>query len=205
MEYNMKRRIDTLIIAMVVVLLTGCGGRSQQHPWGTLKECQDQNTDLSLQIQTLQTKNDQLTEQVATLSTLDSKTRLDALDTLEKIRIGKYTDFYDKDENGTKETLIVYLEPLDTVQDTIKAIGLAKIDLWDLNASEDKAKLAEWTIEADELHTSWGGTIFASYYRIKLPLETTPDKQKEYTLKVTFTDYLSGKVLTSQKVISVDK
>ncbi|MDH4202216.1 MAG: hypothetical protein OEV87_04930 [Phycisphaerae bacterium] len=201
----MKRRIDIVIIALVVGLLTGCGGKSQQHPWNTLKECQDQNTDLSLQIQTLQTKNDQLTEQVATLSAMDIKTRLTALDTLEKIRIGKYTDFYDKDENGTKETLIVYLEPLDTVQDTTKAIGTVKIELWDLNASEDKAKLAEWTIGADELHTSWGGNIFAAYYRIKLPLETTPDKQKEYTLKVTFTDYLSGKVLTSQQVITVDK
>ncbi|MHC4905983.1 MAG: hypothetical protein ACYTFX_10495 [Planctomycetota bacterium] len=200
----MKRWIDTLIIAMVAILLVGCGNGTQKSR-GALEECQDQNTDLSLQIQTLQTKNDQLTEQVATLSAMDSKTRLTALDTLDKIRIGKYTDFYDKDENGTKETLIVYLEPLDTVQDTIKAIGTVKIELWDLNASEDKAKLAEWTIGADKLHTSWGGNIFAAYYRIKLPLETTPDKQKEYTLKVTFTDYLSGKALTGQQVITVDK
>jgi len=198
----MKQRIGIFILmAMAAILPAGCGGRAQQHPWGTLKECEDQNTDLSLQIQTLQTQNDQLTEQVATLSSLNGKTRLAALDTLEKIRIGKYTGFYDSDENGTKESLVVYLEPLDTAQDTVKAPGQATIELWNLNAPENNDKLKEWTIPPDQLYAAWGGTIFHSYYRIALPLETAPQPQTEYTLKVTFTDYLSGKILSDQKVI----
>lgn len=219
----MKRRIDIVIIALVIGLLAGCGGRAQQHPWGTLTECEDQNTELSLQIQTLQTKNDQLTEQVATLSGLDKNTRLPALDTLEKIRIGKYTGFYDADQNGTKESLVVYLEPLDTAQDYIKAVGTVNIELWDLSAPEDKAKGAEWTVEPTDLHKNWGGTIFRSYYRLEfvvtdlLPAprnrvgthlrSASYDGQAaypaEYTLKVTFIDYLAGKVLTDQKVITV--
>jgi outer membrane murein-binding lipoprotein Lpp len=200
MENEMNRRIDTLIIAMAVALLAGCGG-GNQHPWDTLKECEDQNTRMSLQAQTLQTQNDQLTQQVTTLSALNGKTRLAALDTLEKVRIGKHTGFYDTDENGTKEMLVVYLEPLDTAQDYIKAIGTVNIELWDLNAPEDKAKRAEWTVEPADLQKNWGGTIFRSYYRIQLPLKITADKQKEYTLKATFTDFLSGKVRTDQTTI----
>ena len=70
-----------------------------------------------MQVQTLESENTQLAEQVNTLSTLDAAARLEALDTLKKVRIGKRTGFYDKDKNGTNETLVVYLEPLDMAQD----------------------------------------------------------------------------------------
>ena len=154
-----------------------------------------------MQVQTLESENTQLAEQVNTLSTLDAAARLEALDTLKKVRIGKRTAFYDKDKNGTNETLVVYLEPLDTVQDYVKAVGKVKIELWDLDVAEDTAKLAEWIIEPYELHAAWGGTIFTGYYRIKLTPENISDQKKDYTVKVTFTDYLSGKVLTDQKTI----
>lgn len=196
----MKRWIDIFILIALAGILVGCG-RSTQRPWKTLKDCAQKNTDLSMQIQALESENTQLAEQVNTLSALDPAARLEALDTLEKIRIGKRTGFYDKDNDSANETLVVYLEPLDAAQDFIKAVGKVNVQLWDLNAAEDKAKLGEWTIEPAELHPTWGGTIFTGYYRIKLPLETIPDQQKDYTLKITFTDYLSGKVLTDQKVI----
>ena len=198
----MKRRIDRVVIAIVVMLLAGCGGGKHQRPWGTLQECEEKNAELSLQAQTLQTQNEQLTEQVTTLSELDKNTRFSAINTLEKIQIARNTGFYDKNEDGTKETLVVYLKPRDTAQDTVKAPGQATIELWDLNKPENDAKLMEWTIPPDQLHTAWGGTIFHSYYRIALPLEMALKSQTEYTLKVTFTDYLSGKVLTNQTTVA---
>jgi outer membrane murein-binding lipoprotein Lpp len=200
MENKMKRRIDSFIFIALAAMLAGCGGGTQR-PWKTLKDCAQENTKLSTQVRHLESENTQLTEQVNTLSALDAAARLEAMDTLEKIRIGKRTGFYDKDDNGTSKTLIVYLEPLDTTQDFVKAVGKVKIRLLDLDTPADEAELAKWTIEPAALHPTWGGNIFASYYRIKLPLEITPDKQKEYTVKVTFTDYLSGKVLSDQKVL----
>ena len=198
----MKRRIDMFIVAALTAgLLAGCSS-GEKRPWNTLEACIQANTELSMQVQHLEAENTQLTGQVNTLSTLDAAARLESLDTLEKIHIGKRTGFYDKDDNGTNETLVVYLEPLDTTQDYIKAVGRVDIELWDLNAADDRAKLAEWTLEPNELHKTWGGTIFAGYYRIKLPLEIPPNQQKEYTLKVSFTDYLTGKVLTDQKVLT---
>ena len=212
----MKRRIDSFILITLAVMLTGCRSENQRT-WDTLKECRQENTELSMQVQRLESEKSQLTEQVHTLSTLDAAARLETLDTLEKIRIGKHTGFYDKDDNGTNETLVVYLEPLDTTQDFVKAIGKVDIELWDLNAAEDKAKLAEWTLEPDQLHQTWGGTIFAGYYRLKFPVgnilhteekEAAATKNRvgtahptELTVKITFTDYLTGKVLTDQKVL----
>jgi outer membrane murein-binding lipoprotein Lpp len=202
MENKMKRWIDNFILIALAAILVGCGS-STQRPWKTLKDCAQKNTELSIQIQALESENTQLTEQVNTLSTLDAAARLEALDTLDKIRIGKRTGFYDKDDDSTNETLVVYLEPLDMAQDFVKAIGGVKIQLWDLDTAANEAKPVEWTLEPADLHPTWGGTIFAGYYRIKLPLENFSDQKKDYTVKVSFTDYLSGKVLTDQKVISV--
>jgi outer membrane murein-binding lipoprotein Lpp len=200
MENKMKRRIDSFILIALAAMLAGCGGKTQRS-WKTLEDCAEKNTQLSMQVQALESENTQLAEQVNTLSTLDAAARLEALDTLKKVRIGKRTGFYDKDKNGTNETLVVYLEPLDMAQDYVKAVGKVKVELWNLDAAEDKAKLAEWTIEPDELHAAWGGTIFTGYYRIKLTPENIWDQKNDCTLKVTFTDYLSGKVLTDQKTI----
>ncbi len=196
----MKRRIVSFILMTLAAMLTGCSS-GPKRPWNTLKECIQANTELSMQVQALESENTQLTEQVNTLSTLDTAARLEALDTLEKVRLGKRTGFYDKDDNGTNETLVVYLEPLDTAQDYTKAVGKVDIQLWDLDATADKAKLAEWTVEPADLHKTWGSTLFTAYYRIKLPLEIVTDQQKDYTVKITFTDYLTGKVLTDQKVL----
>ncbi|OQY04583.1 MAG: hypothetical protein B6I25_06765 [Planctomycetales bacterium 4572_13] len=150
----MKRRIDIFILIILAAMLTGCGS-GKQRQWDTLKNCKQENTELSMQVQRLESENTQLTEQVNTLSTLDAAARLEALDTLEKIRIGKHTGFYDKDDDGTNETLVVYLEPLDSAQDYTKAVGKVNIQLWDLNAAENKAKQAEWTLEPAELHKTW--------------------------------------------------
>ena len=195
----MKRWIDTVIIAALAAILVGCGS-SQKKPWGTLTECEQENTNLSAQIRALESENTQLTEQVNTLSTLDTAARLEALDTLDKIRIGKRTGFYDKDDNGTNETLVVYLEPLDTAQDTVKAVGKVEIGLWDLSNPDDSF-ITLWEITPEILHTVWGGNIFNSYYRIELLPKNALNQEKEYTVKVTFADYLSGKTLTDQMVI----
>jgi outer membrane murein-binding lipoprotein Lpp len=200
MEKNMKPQIGLVILMTLAVIIVGCKSKSLR-PWGRLKECTQKNTVLSLQVQALEAENAQLAEQVHTLSELDAETRLEALATLDKIRIGKRTGFYDKDDNGTQEMLVVYLEPLDRLQDYVKAVGHAQIQLWDLDSESEETQPVEWTLKAEQLQGMWGGNIFASYYRIKLPVEIVSGQNKQYTLKVSFTDYLSGKTLTDQTVI----
>jgi hypothetical protein len=199
-ENKMKRRIAHLIIMISAALLVGCNSR-QQRQWDTLANCKQENTELTLHVQQLQNEKEQLAEQLQTLMGLDNKARFDAVNTLQTVRIGKRSGFFDKDEDGTTETLVVYLELKDTIQDTIKGAGQVTVALWDLTAFGNEAKLNQWTVEPGDLHASWGGTIFYSYYRLKLPLKSAPEPGTEYTLKITFTDYLTGKVLTDQKVI----
>ena len=197
-----KRITESVIALFIAILLTGCGGDSHVL-WDDIEGLKKENVDLKTQVESLQKENTQLTEQTATLSGLDKSTRLRDLDTLDKIRLNKRTGLYDTDENGTKETLIVYVEPLDTTQDNIKAIGTVNIELWNLNTDAAEAKLADWTLKPTELQKLWGGNIFASYYR--LPFEVADilsGQEKELTVKVTFTDFLTGKVFRDQTTIA---
>ena len=177
----MKRRIDITIIALIA-LLAGCDSGGQQRPWKTLTECEQANTDMSMQVETLQDENAQLTEQVKTLQELDKSVRFKNLNTLDKVRIGKRAGFYDKDDNGTNDTLVVSLEPTDTAQDTIKAVGKAEIELWDLNKPKDSL-VTKWTVEPGELgDVNSDGTIdildalrTAQYYVGLDPADFNPD------------------------------
>lgn len=178
-------------------VLSGCGG-SDRTVWNNLDDAERENTALSLQVQQLQEENETLRRQVQTLSGLDRGARLADLDTLTAIRLHKRTDLYDTDEDGTPESLIVYLQTIDSQQDQVKAAGQCTIELWDLGRPAEQAKLAEWTLSADDLQKTWGGNIFAQYYRIVLPLNEVPSEGDSLTVKAVFTDLLTGKVLKDQ-------
>lgn len=195
-----KTLVQYVLTCFFAILLTGCGGKNVL--WDDFENLKKENTDLTMQVQALQQENTQLNEQADALSGLDKEARLQDLDTLDKIRIGKRTGLYDTDNNGTDETLIVYVEPLDMAQDYVKAIGTVKVELWDLNTDPDKAKLTEWTLKPAETQKLWGGNIFASYYRLPFVItDILSGQEKELTVKVTFTDSLSGKVLRDQRTI----
>ncbi len=198
----MTKWILRCIIVTLAVVLTGGCGIGKNPLLGDIDNLKNENTELSLKVQSLQQENVQLTDQVNTLSSLDKDVRLNSLDTLDKIRIAKRTGLYDKDEDGTRETLAVYIETLDTAQDFIKAVGTAQVELWDLDANPTAAKLAEWSLTPEQLHPLWGGNVFAGYYRLSFPVAgIVTGQEKTLTVKVTFTDTLSGKVLRDQTTI----
>jgi hypothetical protein len=41
MEKKMKRRIESIIVIALAMILVGCGSKTQR-PWGTLKECEQE-------------------------------------------------------------------------------------------------------------------------------------------------------------------
>lgn len=192
------------VIVATVCVMNGCSSQPSQteHSWQTFEDCHAENTDLQTRIDALMDENTALTEQVQTLSKLDSQVRLNTLATLQSIHIGKRSGLYDKDNDGQNEKLIVYLEPKDTVQDYIKAVGQCSIELWSLEAKPEAALLKRWTVGPSDLHPTWGGNIFGAYYRLVFDIEgVIPNNETELTVKAKFTDYLSGKTLRDQKTI----
>ncbi len=196
----MKR---TLLIVLLTAGLAGCRNGTQSSLWEQIGRLSDERTELSLEVQRLERENAALAEQVQTLTGLDSEDRMAGLVTPQRIRIGRHTGLYDKTRDGQPDSLVVYLEPLDATQDVIKAAGAVNVELWDLAAPPEQAKAARWTVGAKELKTLWGRGLTGAYYRLIFPLDDLAQRDtKQWTLAVQFTDYLTGKILNDQQIIS---
>ena len=146
------------------------------------------------------TENERLKKQIETLSALP-KEQIE-LWSLQRIEIGRFTALYDEDKDGKKEKLIVYVQPIDKDGDTVKSAGQVNVQLWDLNKADSNALLGEWHVGPDQLKKLWLTALLAGNYKLTFDVADKAELFKEpLTIKVAFTDYLTGKTFQEQKVI----
>ncbi len=162
----------------------------------------EQKLELTHQLEKAEAAGEQAKSQIQVLSGLSPQVRLENLYDLQKIKVTRYTNLYDKDDDGKYEKLIVYIQPLDAEGDIIKAAGAVDVELWDLSKPADKSLLGKWSVGPGQLKTMWFATFITINYRLVFDVSEIIDKfDRPLTVKVTFTDYLSGRVFTEQKVI----
>jgi len=164
----------------------------------------------------LKAENKQLKEQHETLMGIDKPARIEAISTISSIEITNRCGIYEKTKDSNdagraaagsaptskKKMLVVYLKTIDDMGDVVKAPGAVKIELWNLNAEPNEALLSSWQIEPKDLRKRWSGSLLTSYYKLQFDVNSIlSKKEKELTLKVEFTDYLTGKIFKEQKVI----
>jgi cell division protein FtsB len=192
-------------ILCFLAFVAGCGSADSVSP------LQEQITTLTVQQRQLENQleqskaeNEQLQKQIQTLSGLPEQLKGQNLYSLQNIGIGKYTGFFDKDKDGKKEKLIVYIEPIDEQGDVIKAAADVEVELWDLSKTDGSALLAKWpVVKPDELKNLWFASMVKVNYRLTFDITDKVESFDEpLTVKITFTDYLSGKVFKKQKVIN---
>jgi len=161
-----------------------------------------QNSQLQKQIEQAGAENENLRKRLQVLSGLPEGLKGENLYRLQRINIGRYTNFYDKDKDGKKEKLIVYLQPIDEDGDIIKVAGAVEVQLWDLSKEQSQALLAQWHVGPDQLKKCWLATLM-THYKLTFDVADKIEELKDpLTVKVTFTDYLTGKVFQEQKVIN---
>jgi hypothetical protein len=188
-----------VLAGCLLAAAAGCEGNKQAQEIKTLEQ---ERTNLQGQLKQSESEIEQLKNQVKTLSELPADIRLEDLYNLQKIKITRYTNIYDKDNDGKKETLLVYIQPIDEEGDIVKATGAVDVELWDLNKPEGEAKLGSWHVSPDQLKKMWYATFITINYRLPFDVgDIVTGEEKELVVKVTFTDYISGKVFKEQKII----
>ena len=202
--YAIRYTLYAILAGCLLTFLPGCANAGSRT--ALLKEkintLRQEKTELTYQIKQSKEKNKQLSKQIEVLAGLKPGVKLGNLYDLQGIKITRYTNLYDKDKDGTKETLIVYIQPIDEEGDVVKATGAVDVQLWDLNKKEGKALLGQWHIKPDELKKLWFATIITINYRLTFDVaDQVKSFEEPLTVKVTFTDYLAGKVFTEQRVI----
>jgi cell division protein FtsB len=197
------------VIAAGLIFAVGCenagtGGKTSSSQ--QVQQLTEQKADLQKQLEQARTDNDRLRKQVEGISSLPGDKRVDAVYHLQAVKIGRFTNLYDNDKDGTKEKLIVYVQPIDETGDVIKAAGAAEVQLWDLNKKEGGALLAQWRVEPNEIKKLWFNSIAMTCYRLTFDVSAVVKKfEDELTVTVTFTDYLSGSAFTDQFIIRPEK
>ena len=195
--------ILTGCLLFLIIFTGGCeNGKSKSLLQEKIDTLTQEKIKLTSQVEQSETENQQLKKQIHVLSGLPSEVKPKEIYDLQRVKITRLTNFYDKDKDGKKEKLIVYLQPLDADGDIIKAAGSVDVQLWDLNKKNGQAMLGDWHTGPDELKKLWFATIITTNYRLTFDVADKIDSFEEpLTVKVAFTDYLTGKVFEEQKVI----
>ena len=196
-------RTVTIILAGCLFAAAGCendNGRTVlTEKISTLRQ---ENQQLQSQVEKSQSEVKQLKEQVQVLSDVPCDIRIKDLYDLKKIKISRFTNLYDKNEDGKKEKLIIYFQPIDQQGDSVKAGGAVSVQLWNLDKEEAEALLSQWDVTPAELKEDWFANFINSNYRLVFDVgDKITGDEGSLVVKVTFTDYLSGKVFKEHKII----
>ena len=193
----------TCLIAFVLAVTAGCGGTDKGAPLqDKIQSLTDEKAQMQKQVEQTKAENEQLKKQNKVLAALPDKVKGENLSDIEEVKITRFTNLYDKDKDGQDEMLIVYLQPVDREGDVVKAPGEVDVELWDLEKEPGEAKLGDWQVKPNELKKLWFDAVMSTNYRLTFDVgEKTIDTTKPLTVKVAFTDYLTGKVFKDQYVI----
>jgi len=191
-----------LLGAAALAALGGCTTPSKANI-----ELRKQNQQLHDQLATLQRTHaaDQATiaglqHSTTTLPTLPQQ-RLEQLFTTHGFSIGRLTGGADLDPaRPGDEGLKVYITPTDGQGDSLKAAGSIEISAFDL-AKEGNQKIGAWSFPLQDAAKNWYGSLLSCYV-LTCPWQTIP-RHDRLTVKIVFTDALTGRRFTQQKVLEV--
>jgi hypothetical protein len=189
----------------MLALAAGCENAGPSTPGlsSQIERLSREKTRLQSQLEQSKAENERLKKQIETLTALP-KDQLE-LWSVQRIEIGRLSGLHDENKDGKKEKLIVYVQPIDQDGDTVKSPGEVEVQLWDLNKKGGQALVAEWHTGPDQLKKLWLTALLAGNYKLTFDVADKVELFKSasggLTVKVAFTDYLTGKTFQEQKVV----
>jgi hypothetical protein len=191
-----------LLLAAGLLLTPACSPYEQVDFSDQLNACRDDRADL-------QRRNKELAEQVKTLEgrverlqQIGGPQRIELLYPVSAIDIDD-TAAVDTDDIDGDDAVKVMLRPMDAHGSVLKRAGRVRVRLFDLAAEEAETLLHECVWTPEELGKNWYGGFGVYQFSLTCPLKKRPS-QKEVTVRVTYTDYLSGKEFSKQAVVQVN-
>jgi hypothetical protein len=195
--------LSLLLPAACCLLLQGCGSPNAA------------NIQLRKENQQLTTERDQLTLQhtadLASIQASEGKTgtrpamtidRLNKLFTAHDLSLGRLTGGHQPAASSFDDGLIVYAVPTDDQGEPIKVAGTFNIDAYDLQ-EPNHPLVGQWSFDLAQARDLFYAHFSIYSYVLQLPWQKIPPHH-QVTIHVTFTDELTGRHLTAQKVVTVN-
>lgn len=121
----------------------------------------------------------------------------------EQIVIDPLSGGQDYDGQPGDDGVTVYLRPLDRDGDTLKVAGDVRIELFDLAMPPGRNLIATHNFPVEKVRESWYGKFITYHYTFRCPWQHGPPENPEITVRATFVDYLTRRVMTTQTVVKV--
>lgn len=197
----LRRRSFGLVALAVLSSLGGC-------PEAPSIDLRRENMRLQEEIKK---KDNELAAQFATISELNKQLmtarafKPDDLEKIfypEKLQIDSLTGGENYDSNPGDDGVTVYVRPIDKDGDVVKAAGDVRVELFDLARTTDNL-IGRYDVPVDAARKLWYGKLGTYHYTVKCPWLHGPPQHDEITLRVTFRDYLTQRVITAQTVVKV--
>ncbi|MBN2588287.1 MAG: hypothetical protein JXA96_00360 [Sedimentisphaerales bacterium] len=200
--YTSAKLCIFVFCSFVLFFFSGCNSGNEYAKLKTqIKNLNKENTQLTKQVEQISDENKQLKSQISVLQELPENVKGENLYQLVNVKIHNYSTLYDENKDEKLDTLIVRIQPIDNYGDVIKAAGSIEVELWNLNKPEGQAQIGTWQVNPEELKKTWNSTLIKNF-RLKFDISEKIEKFEEpLTLKIIFTDYLTGKIFREQKVI----
>ncbi|HVP11308.1 MAG TPA: hypothetical protein VMV94_09005 [Phycisphaerae bacterium] len=198
--------ILAVLVLSLCIVAAGCNGTKPDSRITQIQQLQDKTQE---QARLLAQKDEQLAAQskrIQELQGLTDERSLDNLVHVASIEIDRLSDGYDDEHTGVDQGVVVYLRLLDRDGDAIKATGNVRVRLLDLAKPEGAQLVGEVSLDAAALRPLWYGRLLTYHYTIRVPWSAGAKRveHKSITVIVDFTDLLSGKTFTTQKVVEVN-
>lgn len=158
-----------------------------------LQTCQEQLVDLNNRL----VENQQRIEALTNLG----PERIEHLYLVQRVQIGRRSGGISTDDLPGDEAIRIYIEPIDQFGHVIKSPGRLTVRLFDLLAP-DNTLIGATTYNAPQLGDLWVAGFTGQYYVLSCPW-TRPPSGQEVTVQIQFTEYLTGKTFTDQRVVPI--
>jgi uncharacterized coiled-coil protein SlyX len=198
-------------VLALLVPLAGCdafGGGSQEtrRLEQQVAAQKEHITKLEADVVALKQTVDEQREQIRTLQALGPE-RLDELVYPVRIELDRLTGGYDDDGRPGDDGVVAYVHPIDADGHIIKAAGSIVMEVFDLAASAEARLVTRAELDVPNTRKAWYGRLWTHHFTVRCPWPPParkPPAHRDLTVKVQFTDLLTGKTLTAQKAVTIE-
>lgn len=197
-----------LLAGLLMIGSLGCNAFGSSKEMRLLREQvaaqKQQNAALEERIIALQRTLDEQKQQITTLQTLGAD-RLAMLVAPVRLELERTTGGYDEDGRPGDDGVVAYVRPIDDDGDVVKVAGVLVMDVFDLTGVEPRL-VAHAELDAANTRKAWHGRLWTQHFTIQCPWPppgNEPPPTRELTVRVLFTDLLTGRTLTAQRAVTI--
>lgn len=194
-------------VLAVCAVLAGCKTEPADPRLTRIQELEDKVQKQARQLVDREEELSSAARTIQELRGLEGPRRLDRLVHVGKIEIERLSGGYDANRDGVDDGVVVYVRPIDTDGDVVKAAGSAKVELFDVSQPSGPQTVGKVELSPEAMRKAWFSKMIGAHFRIEVPWAADaigPEREK-ITIAVRFTDLLSGQTFDAQHIAEVSK